>query len=422
MLQAAAFAPVKGAEILVIGGGMVGSACALALQHAGARATLVDPGDARARASFGNAGQICIDHCEPGANLANVWSAAGRLFAFGGPLDFRARDWDLWAPWTAEYLRACLPGRFRSGTAATAALQARSIPAWRTLLDLAGRPDLLEPVGYFGLWENEAAARFGTAALQRSDLGPATVRPVTPQELARLREVFAGRPAGGVLFDNSAKLRDPGGTVEALQAAFAAAGGVLLQGRVARLETAGRTSAVLDSGERLSPQRIVVCGGVRSRSLMRDLGVRAPLIAERGYHLHFAEHRWPADVAPALFQDRWVLATRFDTGVRLTSFTELARPDTPPDPRKWAALRRHAEALGVPVEGEGEEWMGARPTLPDFLPAIGRVAGRPEVLYAFGHQHVGVTLAAATAEAVLELAGAETTPPRLGAFDLQRFR
>jgi glycine/D-amino acid oxidase-like deaminating enzyme len=105
--------------------------------------------------------------------------------------------------------------------------------------------------------------------------------------------------------------------------------------------------------------------------------------------------------------------------VRVTGFTELGRPDTPPDPRKWALLRRHLEALGVSVPDAAARWRGSRPTLPDFLPAIGRLS--PQVLYAFGHQHIGITLAAVTAEAVGELAASSETPERLRPFDIRRF-
>ena len=105
--------------------------------------------------------------------------------------------------------------------------------------------------------------------------------------------------------------------------------------------------------------------------------------------------------------------------MRVTGFTEIGRPDTPPDPRKWDLLKRHLEALGVRVPEDAARWRGSRPTLPDFLPAIGRLS--PQVLYAFGHQHIGMTLAAATAEAVVDLAASDATPERLKPFDIRRF-
>ena len=91
------------------------------------------------------------------------------------------------------------------------------------------------------------------------------------------------------------------------------------------------------------------------------------------------------------------------------------------DPRKWAALRAHVAALGLPVAGQAREWFGARPTLPDYLPAIGRSRAVPNLFYAFGHQHLGLTLAPVTAEAVAALVAGGLPPVPLAPFDLQRF-
>ena len=116
-----------------------------------------------------------------------------------------------------------------------------------------------------------------------------------------------------------------------------------------------------------------------------------------------------------------MIVTRFRSGLRAASFVEFATAARPADPRKWARLRHHVATLGLPISREAKEWMGARPTLPDYLPAIGRCAGFPELLYAFGHQHLGLTLAACTAEAVGALAVGEARPFDLAPFDLARF-
>lgn len=407
-------------DILVVGGGMVGAASALRLQQSGAQVTLVDPGDERARASFGNAGHLVIDAAEPLANWANVLSAPSRLFAFGGPLDFCPRDIDLWLPWSFRYLAACRTGRFHAGTKALGALLERALPAWRETIAASGRPELLQESGHFQLWESDRTARTGLERMGRMDLGPAHCRPLTGQERARLDAAFPGRVKGGVFFDNTAKLADPGRTVSALWAALEASGGRTVLGRAQHIETRpGRASVVLDEGAQLDAAQVLVCAGAQSASLMRSLGVETPLIAERGYHVQYAEHSWPKDLTTVFFEDRWVYIAPFLSGVRCTSFTELGRPGTPPDPAKWAALERHAKALGLPVRGQPSRWQGSRPTLPDFLPAIGRLS--PEVLYAFGHQHIGITLAAATAEAVGEMVESGGAPDRLRPFDIRRF-
>ncbi|WP_239281708.1 FAD-dependent oxidoreductase, partial [Citrobacter werkmanii] len=93
----------------IVGGGLIGTATALRLQAAGLETTLIDRGDARRGASFGNIGHIAAEQCEPMPSPATLKSAFGRLFAFGGPLDFRARDVALWGPWALRFLAASRP-------------------------------------------------------------------------------------------------------------------------------------------------------------------------------------------------------------------------------------------------------------------------------------------------------------------------
>lgn len=116
-----------------------------------------------------------------------------------------------------------------------------------------------------------------------------------------------------------------------------------------------------------------------------------------------------------------MIVTRFAGGLRAASFVEFAARAAPPDPSKWARLRAHVAELGLPFDLPGEPWMGARPTLPDYLPAIGRSARARNLLYAFGHQHLGLTLAAITGELVGALAAGQPTAIDLTPFDPARF-
>lgn len=116
-----------------------------------------------------------------------------------------------------------------------------------------------------------------------------------------------------------------------------------------------------------------------------------------------------------------MIVTRFSSGVRASSFVEFGRAGSPPDAGKWRRLRAHVQELGLPFEQTVAEWMGARPTLPDYLPAIGRSERAVNLYYGFGHQHLGLTLAATTGEAVAALVTGEVPHLDLQPFDLRRF-
>lgn len=144
------------------------------------------------------------------------------------------------------------------------------------------------------------------------------------------------------------------------------------------------------------------------------------MIAERGYHIQSAESRWPLSRASVVVEERALVATRFRSGLRATSFIEFTDPDAAPDPRKGARLAAHTVVLGLPFDSPLATSVGSRPTLPDYLPAIGRSTRDPRVLYAFGHQHLGLTLGPGTGEIIAALACGGGEGPDLTPFAVER--
>ena len=176
-----------------------------------------------------------------------------------------------------------------------------------------------------------------------------------------------------------------------------------------RLIVDGSTAAaMLEGGELLRAGIVVVAAGVASAALLQPLGYRVPIIAERGYHIQSANAAWPAGLPPIVFEERSMIVTPLRSGLRAASFVEFGRAQSPADPRKWARLKRHVVELGLPFQEPYSEWFGARPTLPDYLPALGRSRRADNLLYAFGHQHLGLTLAAITGELIAALARGAT--------------
>lgn len=398
---------------IIIGGGVIGSAAALALQKRGIDSRLIDPDPRWRGASRGNAGLIAINECDPLASIATLRSMPGMLFSRGGPVGLPLRDIGAWLPFGLRLLAASRPARFEAGRHALTTLLTEALPAWRRLTTEVAMPELLRERGHYVVWESARTAQEGRAALPA---GPIPRRDVTPDELSSVRSLANG-VVDAVRFDDTAQLVDLDQLCEVMAARFAALGGARMRGH-ARLEGRG---VRLETGERLDADVIVVAAGAISGEVMRPLGHRVPLIAERGYHIHGPAPAWPEDMPSILFEDRSMFVTRFRTGLRATSFVEFSRPASAPDPRKWARLRRHASEVGLPFEGPVAEWMGARPTLPDYLPAIGRSRRADHLFYAFGHQHLGLTLAAVTGEAMGALVSGESPAVDLAPFDLRRF-
>lgn len=406
---------------IVIGGGLVGAASALRLQAAGFAVTLIDPGDPRRGASFGNIGHIAAEQVQPLASRESLKTFPGRLFGAGGPLDFRWSDIGLWGPWAARFIAATAPERYRRGEAALTAILAEALPAWRRLAEFADAPDVVGRDGHAVVWMSPRAADKGLAAWARTRTGGAAFRPLTTGELEVYGGVMRQAPVAGVRFTGTAQVSEPQAAREALLAAFEARGGERASGTVTRLSGGGRVVAELAEGGACEAEGALVAAGAWSGRLMRGLGVAAPVVAERGYSVQSAGHDWDERLPPTVFEEHSMVVSRFTSGLRASSFVEFGRPDAPGDPRKWRYLERRLSELGIRFSARPDRWVGPRPTLPDYLPAIGRLEGDPRILYAFGHQHLGLTMAAVTGELVRALALGEAPAIDLTPFRVERF-
>jgi glycine/D-amino acid oxidase-like deaminating enzyme len=410
-------------EALVVGGGLIGLSCAVQLQLRGIRTLLIDPATARRGASWGNAGHLAIEQVEPLASPAALRSFPRRLFWRGGALSLPARDVSAWLPFALRLIRNSTPARAAAGTTALKSLLGEAIPAWRRLGKVAGAEHLIAEDGHFVVWETPAAAVAGRAAWVGADTGTATSRDATDAEIATLSAQVARPIAGAIRFQGPGRIRDLGELAERLSECFAHSGGSQRLARVQKIVISDSTAAaLLDDGASLHADLIVVAGGVASGALLEPLGHRVPIIAERGYHIQSADSDWPESLPPVVFEERSMIVTRFRSGLRAASFVEFARERSPADPRKWARLRAHVAELGIGLREPCSEWLGARPTLPDYLPALGRSRFAANLLYAFGHQHLGLTLSAITGELIAALAHREAPAVNVTPFDLERFR
>jgi len=409
-------------RVVVVGAGLIGLCCALALSRAGADVVVLDEASTLPPASWGNAGHIAIEQVSPLASPQALSAAAGRLFAWGGPLDFRWADVSAWGPWARRYLEACAPARFATGRDSLAKLLSDAIPAWRRLASALGSPELLKENGHWVVWESAKSAAAGMAAWDRAETGQAVLQPLDAWALDQIAQALKVRPAGGMRFMGTGQISDPGLALEALKRSVIDAGGEIRRAKVRRLfMDGGQARLALDEDVILQGDQIIIAAGVGSGRLLRDIGHAAPLVAERGYHIEGDAADWPKDAPPVVFEDRSMIVTRFGDRLRAASFVEFAHHESPPDRRKWARLEQHVRQLGLPLAPPVKRWSGSRPTLPDYLPAIG-VSGRASnVIYAFGHQHLGLTLAATTGEMVAALASGDTPSPDISAFTIERF-
>lgn len=169
--------------------------------------------------------------------------------------------------------------------------------------------------------------------------------------------------------------------------------------------------------------KVVVAAGAWSARFARDIGDHVRLAAERGYHMVYPGHAEGLLTRPVVFPGMGMVLSPMAGGLRILNGTELAGLDAAPDFRRIRLLQDKARMV-LPDLGEARaagEWMGHRPSTPDSLPVIGRSPRNPNVVYAFGHGHLGVTLAARTAGLVAQVIARAAIPDELVPCLIDRF-
>lgn len=405
-------------EIIVVGAGIVGVACALFLQEDGHAVTLLDPRDPGSGTSSGNAGVLSVSAVLPLVTPATLRALPGMLANPMGPLRIRWRHLPTLAPWL---VRAALASRKATVERAMTGLQAlasRALPAHEILIQRAGAGDLFRSGGWLKVALDKAAFERGMAA-ERAALDRFGV-PYEVLERAALHEMepaLSSEVTIGLWLKANREITHPGAYVERLAALFRERGG-----RHERRQARGlafedrRVAGVLTTEGRLRSDAVVVAAGAFSRQLAREAGHALPLEAERGYHL-MLPHARPALGRPVYCMDPGFVLAPMAHGLRLTSGVELASLDAPPDfslPRRLLGVaKRYLPSLDATVMSE---WQGFRPSLPDSLPVIGRARHHPNVYLAFGHQHLGLSFGPVTGRIVADLVAGRDPAIDLGLF------
>ena len=399
----AATSPALPRSVVIVGAGIVGMACALFLQRDGHAVTVIDPREPGTAASSGNAGIIAINAVAPIALPGLVRRAPRLLFDRDGPVRLRLAYLPRIAPWLLRVLLAARPDRVEKISTALAALLDHANDAYGELLRLGDAAAFYRRTGWLKVYSTEAA--FDQSAEERDLMRWHGVRfdILSGGEVRHMEPELAPIFVRGMFFPDCGLVLNPERLVATLAATFRERGGVIQREAARRFGAAGRQREVITERARYTADAVVVAAGAWSGPLARALGARVPLDTERGYHLMF-DMPEPGLRRPTLWGNHGFNLAPMETGLRLTSGVEFGGLDAPPNYRPIERLAGLAQTMlpGLTAQPRSR-WMGFRPSLPDSLPVLGRSARQDGVYFAFGHQHLGLTLGAVSGRIIADL-------------------
>jgi D-amino-acid dehydrogenase len=387
------------AEIAIIGAGVIGLAIAHRLASGGREVVVLDPNDPGSGASYGNAGTVADYAVQPVGTPEVLRNLPALLLDRNSPLSIRRAALPALAPWLFRFARQCLPRAARRNALALAGLLADATPRWQALADQIGGAALLQDRGCLYWYRSDAAYRAAASDMAfRKGLGVA----VELIDAAALKALEPGLPVsggGGAFFPQARFMTDPGRMAGLLAEAAARAGAAFLRARVDRLARGGGAVRLSGPGIEVRARHAVIAAGAHGRGLARQAGDRVPLDTERGYHLEWdmAAPRLARPVCPTgLGFYLCPMAGR----LRAAGTVELGGLAAAPSPHRLARLEAGVRSVFTDLPAPARNWMGFRPSIPDSLPVIGPSREGSDVIHAYGHGHIGLTLAPVTAELV----------------------
>jgi D-amino-acid dehydrogenase len=409
------------ADIAIVGAGFIGLASAAALMREGHRVTLFDPSGVGQGASFGNAGTFAHYACIP-VNNPSVFRDLPR-FLLSNQSPFRLR-WGYLphlAPWLARFMMSSLPRRSAASSAALAALLGHAQEGYAPLLEAAELARFVRARECLYLYSSAASFDAARAALDlRRQFGVAfevlsgaDVRALEPQ----LAPIFER----GVLFSDSWHFSSPQGFLRTLYERLAGEGLTLERSNVSAVQPAADGAELTVDGVARRFSHVVIASGARSAQFARQCGDSVPLDTERGYHVRYPGMQQLIS-RPVGWAERGFYMTPMNDGLRVAGTVELGG-FTETRNRSLLDLLTFSSKRALPaLDNPDSSWLGFRPTLPDGVPVLGRSSASERVIYAFGHQHLGLTLAGISGRIVADLIAGRAAPLDLAPYAATRFQ
>ncbi len=408
----------------IIGSGIQGVCIGLQLIKKGIPVTIFDRLDPLSlnfkSASYGNAG-----HFSPYAvlqfNRTDILSDVPKmLFSSYGPLALKWNYVLKMIPWFSNYLKNCNKKSMLHTAKYMHQILSLSNDAYEEIFKEIDTTNLIEKKGIIYVWTKKNLKSRELEIKVRDDLG-IKQKLLTQKEIIELEPNLNPVFDAGVIYEGAMHARDPHGILKEIFKLFLKKGGKFIQDSIISLKQKNENQTVIKSEkEEYIFTKSVIASGAFSKSLTDQLGENIPLDTERGYHVHFKDMDHLIS-RPVIFLDKGFGMTPMNQGLRAVGTVELGGLKNPLSKKRIDYLIKSAHELLPQLKKPEDEWLGFRPTLPDFLPIIGPSLKNKNIIYAFGHHHLGWTLGAVTGKIVSGIVAEEKTNLDLSPYSSKRF-
>ena len=408
-------------SIGVIGAGIQGVCISLFLIKKGFKVTLIDrdePGEKSA--SYGNAGHFSPYASVPMNRPDILVDIPAMLLSTTGPLALKWNYIPKMIPWIIKFVKNCSSKRMMHTAKYMHQILDLALPAYDELFKDIDISDLVENKGIIYFWTNKDLKSRELEINIRKELG-VEQQLLNPHEIHDLEPHINKIYHGGVLYPHARHARNPRKILLKLFDLFIKQGGRYEKKNVQSISFGEDNKPVIKTDLNFYKfDKAVLAGGAFSKKITDKLEEKIPLETERGYHVHFKGYDHLLS-RPVIFLNRGFGITPMEQGLRVVGTVEFGGLDNPLSKKRILNLVNNAKYLFPDLKEHEDEWLGFRPTLPDFLPVIGPSKNHKNLFYSFGHHHLGWTLGAISGKIVSGMIAGENTNLNLTPYSSLRF-
>ena len=411
---------VKNLKIGIVGAGIQGISNALFLQKKGFKVTIFDrdePGSPAA--SYGNAGHFSPYASVPVNRPDVLTDVPAMLLSSTGPLALKWNYVPKMIPWFLQFIRNCSTKKMMHTAKNMHQILDLALPAYDELFDEIELGGLVEKKGILYIWNEQSLKSRELEINVRNELG-VDQQVVTPKEIHDLEPNIKPIYHGGVYYQYGRHARNPKKILLKLYDLFLKKGGKFLKKNIQDINFNDEKPVIKTETQNFLFDKVVIACGSFSKKLTDKLDEKIPLDTERGYHVHFkdCDHLLSR---PVIFQNRGFGITPMEQGLRVVGTVEFGGLDNPLSKLRIKNLINNAKYMMGDLPEHEDEWLGFRPTLPDYLPVIGPSKKYKNVFYCFGHHHLGWTLGPISGKIISGMIAEENTNLNLKPYSSLRF-
>ena len=408
-------------DIAVVGAGIVGICSAYFLQKSGFKVTIIDKEDPGTMTSFGHACSFA-DYANVPVNSPALFSEIpSMLIRKDGPLaiDFLYLIKNL--PWAIQFLKNCKQDKVNEIASSLTNLLKHSHLSYDEIFKEVKVDEFISNEENLYLFHSKKSFQDYEYANKIRKKNNVKVRNLKKEEIKELEPNIADVYYAGQIFTGSRHTTNPLAISQKIFREFLSLGGKYIKENVKNIISKETKIVISLENKNYEFYKVIICAGAWSNNIAKMIGDEFPLDTERGYHILFETNNKKLINRPVAWSESGFYLIQIHNGIRAAGTVEIAGLKKPPNRKRLQMIERQSRKVLPQLGSIKSTWMGRRPTLPDSLPIIGKSTKNENVIYAFGHQHIGWTLGAVTGKIVDSISRDLTPNIDISAYSPSRF-